>query len=61
MAPEARTDSNRRLYTEAQIRAFIGLRHALAESSRQQRQYPTKLLYLTKLHKAAKTDKSLAF
>ena len=28
--PVARTDSNRRLYTELQLREFIGLRNAVA-------------------------------
>ena len=35
LVPVARTDSNRRLYTETQIREFIGLRQAV--------QAPTKL------------------
>jgi predicted site-specific integrase-resolvase len=34
LIPTARTDSNRRLYTEAQIREFIGLRHSVCEPSR---------------------------
>lgn len=34
LVPVARTDSNRRLYTEAQIREFIGLRNAVSEPSR---------------------------
>ena len=34
LVPVARTDSNRRLYTEKQIRAFIGLRNALSEPTR---------------------------
>lgn len=34
LIPVARTDSNRRLYTEAQIREFIGLRNAVSEPTR---------------------------
>ena len=34
LLPIARTDSNRRLYTEAQIREFIGLRQAVSEPTR---------------------------
>ena len=34
LTPVARTDSNRRLYTEAQIREFIGLRKAASEPTR---------------------------
>lgn len=34
LIPTARTDSNRRLYTEAQIRGFIGLRQAVCEPRR---------------------------
>ena len=34
LVPVARTDSNRRLYTEAQIREFIGLRNAVSEPTR---------------------------
>ncbi|MFN9708253.1 MAG: recombinase family protein [Burkholderiales bacterium] len=34
LIPIARTDSNRRLYTEAQIREFIGLRHVESEPTR---------------------------
>ncbi len=32
--PVARTDSNRRLYTEAQIREFIGMRKMVSEPTR---------------------------
>jgi putative resolvase len=32
LTPLARTDSNRRLYTESQLRAFVGLRHASTEA-----------------------------
>ena len=34
LIPVSRTDSNRRLYTEAQIREFIGLRNAVSEPTR---------------------------
>ena len=34
LIPVARTDSNRRLYTEKQIREFIGLRNAASEPTR---------------------------
>ncbi len=34
LTPVARTDSNRRLYTETQIREFIGLRNAVSEPTR---------------------------
>ena len=34
LIPIARTDSNRRLYTELQLREFIGLRHAVAAPTR---------------------------
>lgn len=34
LIPIARTDSNRRLYTEAQLREFIGLRQAVSEPTR---------------------------
>ena len=34
LVPIARTDSNRRLYTEAQLREFISLRNAVAEPRR---------------------------
>lgn len=34
LIPVARTDSNRRLYTEAQLREFIGLRCAVSEPTR---------------------------
>jgi predicted site-specific integrase-resolvase len=34
LIPVARTDSNRRLYTEAQLRQVIGLRHAASEPTR---------------------------
>jgi putative resolvase len=34
LVPVARTDSNRRLYTERQIREFIGLRNAVSEPTR---------------------------
>ena len=34
LIPVARTDSNRRLYTEAQIREFIGLRQSASEPTR---------------------------
>lgn len=34
LVPVARTDSNRRLYTEKQIREFIGLRNAASEPTR---------------------------
>ena len=34
LVPVARTDSNRRLYTEKQIRDFIGLRNAVSEPTR---------------------------
>lgn len=34
LIPVARTDSNRRLYTESQIREFIGLRSAASEPTR---------------------------
>lgn len=34
LIPVARTDSNRRLYTEAQLRTFIGLRNAGSEPTR---------------------------
>lgn len=34
LIPVARTDSNRRLYTESQIREFIGLRNAVSEPTR---------------------------
>lgn len=34
LIPVARTDSNRRLYTEAQIREFIGIRNAVSEPTR---------------------------
>lgn len=34
LIPVARTDSNRRLYTEAQIREFIGLRNTVSEPTR---------------------------
>lgn len=34
LVPVARTDSNRRLYTEAQIREFIGLRNAVSKPTR---------------------------
>ncbi|PLS67369.1 MAG: IS607 family transposase [Cyanobacteria bacterium M5B4] len=34
LMPVARTDSNRRLYTEAQLRKFIGLRQAVSEPTR---------------------------
>ncbi|MCL6527611.1 MAG: IS607 family transposase [Thermaceae bacterium] len=34
LIPVARTDSNRRLYTEAQLREFIGLRRSVAEPTR---------------------------
>lgn len=34
LIPVARTDSNRRLYTESQIREFIGLRSAVSEPTR---------------------------
>lgn len=34
LIPTARTDSNRRLYTEAQIRDFIGLRQSVCEPTR---------------------------
>ncbi|MDM7322637.1 MAG: IS607 family transposase [Gammaproteobacteria bacterium] len=34
LIPVARTDSNRRLYTEAQLREFIGLRKAASEPTR---------------------------
>ena len=34
LIPIARTDSNRRLYTEAQIREFIGLQNAVSEPTR---------------------------
>lgn len=34
LIPAARTDSNRRLYTEAQIREFIGLRQPVSEPMR---------------------------
>jgi DNA-binding transcriptional MerR regulator len=35
LIPVARTDSNRRLYTETQIREFIGLRTKLDEALKQ--------------------------
>jgi predicted site-specific integrase-resolvase len=34
LIPVARTDSNRRLYTESQLREFIGLRNAVSEPTR---------------------------
>lgn len=34
LIPVARTDSNRRLYTESQIRKFLGLRSAVSEPTR---------------------------
>lgn len=34
LVPVARTDSNRRLYTEAQIREFIGMQNAVSEPTR---------------------------
>ncbi len=34
LIPAARTDSNRRLYTEAQLREFIGLKYPVAEPTR---------------------------
>ena len=34
LIPVARTDRNRRLYTESQIRKFIGLRNAVSEPTR---------------------------
>jgi predicted site-specific integrase-resolvase len=34
LIPVARTDSNRRLYTESQLREFLGLRRAAAEPTR---------------------------
>lgn len=34
LVPIARTDSNRRLYTEAQLREFIGLRNAASDPTR---------------------------
>jgi predicted site-specific integrase-resolvase len=34
LIPVARTDSNRRLYTESQLREFIGLRRAVCEPTR---------------------------
>jgi len=34
LIPVARTDSNRRLYTESQLRDFLGMRHAVSELTR---------------------------
>ncbi|ACD82395.1 Transposon IS605 OrfB [Methylacidiphilum infernorum V4] len=34
LIPAVRTDSNRRLYTESQLRDFLGLRHAVSEPTR---------------------------
>lgn len=45
LIPVARTDSNRRLYTEAQIREFIGLRQAV--------QAPTRLVAYCRVSSAA--------
>lgn len=35
LVPAARTDSNRRLYTETQLREFIGLRQAVKVPKRE--------------------------
>nr|WP_297444421.1 MerR family DNA-binding transcriptional regulator [Acidiferrobacter sp.] len=45
LVPVARTDSNRRLYTETQIREFIGLRNAVSE--------PTRLVAYCRVSRAA--------
>ena len=47
LLPIARTDSNRRLYTAAQIREFIGLRQAVSE--------PTRLIAYCRVSSAAQT------
>ncbi|MDA8094957.1 MAG: IS607 family transposase [Betaproteobacteria bacterium] len=50
LIPVARSDSNRRLYTEAQLREFIGLRNAASE--------PTRLVAYCRVSSAAQKSDS---